>query len=103
MLAVGERASIGLKRTIHAHKLGDDSSVIPHHLQRDKNLYNDHNHNHKVEEDDENDDDENDDEIFQDDQVTEDKEISILSKTYSEPFKLVAMIKKMKEKKKHRG
>jgi hypothetical protein len=101
-----ELAGGGLKRTIHARKLGD-TVVSPSFAKKRED-------NHLINQDDNtvNDDDDgsdNESEVNSDTDILSgndihvpEKDISILSKSYSEPFQLIAIIKKMKLKRRER-
>jgi hypothetical protein len=87
--SVRESANGGLKRTLRAHKLGDEivDSNTPSLVQVKNG-----------DDDDDDDDDDNDDVVSDVDQVIENTDKAVLSKSYSQPFQLIAIIKKMRLK-----
>ena len=101
-----ELAGGGLKRTIHARKLGD-TVVSPSFAKKKEDNHRINQYDNTVNDD--NDGSDNESEVNSDTDILSgndihvpEKDISILSKSYSEPFQLIAIIKKMKLKRRER-
>jgi hypothetical protein len=95
--SVREFSNGGLKRTLRAHKLGDE--IVDSNTPSLAQVKNDDKCHEDDDNDNDGDDDDEEDVVSDVDQVIENTDKAVLSKSYSQPFQLVAIIKKMRLKK----